>query len=121
MRRSASDDTVNWQKTSSNCAKLLHHVFDDHQFKQQEMETVGELSRVCSQTVVKFLYLARIGRPDNLFDCELGVLIRAPRKKDYSYLCTWMTSNFRWKERKHQSDVEGTQQRSRFAKAISIP
>ena len=37
---------------------------DDHQFKEEENEAVGELSTVCSQLVFKCLYLARIGRPD---------------------------------------------------------
>ena len=31
------------------------------------MESVGELSQVCSQNVLKCLYLARIGRPDILW------------------------------------------------------
>ena len=31
------------------------------------MESVGELSKVCSQIVLKCLYLARIGRPDILW------------------------------------------------------
>ena len=34
------------------------------QFKEEEMGSVGELSKVCSQIVLKCLYLARIGRPD---------------------------------------------------------
>ena len=37
---------------------------DDHRVKEQELESVGELSKVCSQVVLKCLYLARIGRPD---------------------------------------------------------
>ena len=40
-----------------------------------ELESVEELSKVCSQMVLKCLYLARIGRPDILFvgrpDCCL--------------------------------------------------
>ena len=44
-------------KVSSPCV-------DDHQFKKEELESVGELSDVCSQIVLKCLYLARIGRPD---------------------------------------------------------
>ena len=41
---------------------------DDHQFKQEELESVGELSEVCSQIVLqKCLYLARIGRLDILW------------------------------------------------------
>ena len=40
---------------------------DDHHFKEEEMKSVGELSQVCSQIVLKCLYLARIGRPDILW------------------------------------------------------
>ena len=34
---------------------------DDHQFKEGEIGSVGELSTVCSQIVLKCLYLARVG------------------------------------------------------------
>ena len=37
---------------------------DDHQSKEEEPGSVGELSNVCSQIVLKCLLLARIGRPD---------------------------------------------------------
>ena len=40
---------------------------DDHQSKEEENESVGELSKVCSQNFLKCLYLARIGRPDTLW------------------------------------------------------
>ena len=40
---------------------------DDHHFKGEELKSVGELSKVCSQIVLKCLYLARIGRPDILW------------------------------------------------------
>ena len=40
---------------------------DDLEFKEEENESVGELSTVCSQIVLKYLYLARIGRPDILW------------------------------------------------------
>ena len=47
----------------------LYKVFsslclDDHHVKKEELESVGELSEVCSQIVFTCLYLARIGRPD---------------------------------------------------------
>ena len=42
---------------------------NDHQFKE-ENESVGELSTVCSQIVVKCVYLARIGRPDILWSAN---------------------------------------------------
>ena len=40
-------------------------------------------------------------------------------KKSCSYLCMWMTSN--WLERKHWSDVESTQLRSRFVRTNIFP
>ena len=40
---------------------------DDHHFKEEELKSVGELSQVCSQIVLKCLYLTRIGRPDILW------------------------------------------------------
>ena len=40
---------------------------DDHQFKEEENESVGELSTVCSHIVLKCVYLARIGRPHILW------------------------------------------------------
>ena len=49
----------------------LHKVsspsLDDHHFKKKEPETVGELSKVCSQSVLKCLSLARISIPDILW------------------------------------------------------
>ena len=39
----------------------------DHQFKEEEMGSVGELSKFCSQIVLKCSYLARTGRPDILW------------------------------------------------------
>ena len=50
---------------------------DDHQFKE-ENESVGELSTVCSQIVLKCLYLARVGRPDILW--SVNKLARAVTK-----------------------------------------
>ena len=44
--------------------KVSSLCLDDHPFKKEELESVGEFSEVCSQIVLKCLYLARIGRPD---------------------------------------------------------
>ena len=46
---------------------VLQPCLDDHQFKKEELESVGELSEVCSQIVLKSLYLVRFGRPDILW------------------------------------------------------
>ena len=65
MRRNAWKDVANLQNNSiQQSHKVATRCMDDHQFKEEEIGSVGELSTVCSQTVVKCLYLARIGRPD---------------------------------------------------------
>ena len=51
-------------KTTQQLYKVSTPCIDDHHFKEEEMKYVGELSQVCSQIVLKCLYLARIGRPD---------------------------------------------------------
>ena len=51
-------------KSTQQLCKVSTPCIDDHHFKEEEMKFVGELSQVCSQIVLKCLYLARIGRPD---------------------------------------------------------
>ena len=51
---------------------------DDHQFKEEEIGSVGKFSKVCAQIVLKFLYLARIGRRDILW--SVNKLARAITK-----------------------------------------
>ena len=67
---------------ANNTTQQLYEVatpcIDDHQFKEEEMGSVGELSKVCSQMVLKCLYLARIGRPDILW--SVNKLARAITK-----------------------------------------
>ena len=57
--------------------KVSSPCLDDHQFEQKELESVGE-SEVCSQIVLKYLYLTRIGRPDILW--SVNRLARAVTK-----------------------------------------
>ena len=54
-------------KTAQQLYKVSTLCIDDHQFKEEEMKSVGELSQVCSQNVLKCLYLARIEQPDTLW------------------------------------------------------
>ena len=54
-------------KTTQQLYKVSTPCIDDHHFKEKELKSVGELSKVCSQIVLKCLYLARIGRPDILW------------------------------------------------------
>ena len=51
-------------KTTQQLYKVSTPCIDDHHFKEGELKSVGELSKVCSQIVLKCLYLARIGRPE---------------------------------------------------------
>ena len=51
-------------KTTRQLCKVSTPCIDDFHFKEEEMKSVGELSQVCSQIVLKCLYLARIGRLD---------------------------------------------------------
>ena len=51
-------------KTTQQLYKVSTPCIDDLHFKEEEMKSVGDLSQVCSQIVLKCLYLARIGRPD---------------------------------------------------------
>ena len=54
-------------KTTQQLYKVSTPCIDDHHFKEEEMKSVGELSKMCSQMVLICLYLARIGRPDTLW------------------------------------------------------
>ena len=58
--------------------KVSSLCLDDHQFKQEELESVGELPVVCSQVASKCLYLARTGRLDILW--SVNKLARAITK-----------------------------------------
>ena len=49
-------------KKEKQLSKVSHPCLDDQQFKKEELESVGELSTVCSQIVFECLHLARIGR-----------------------------------------------------------
>ena len=54
-------------KTTQQLYKVSTPCIDDHHFKEEELKSVGELSKVSSQIVLKCLYLARIGRLDILW------------------------------------------------------
>ena len=64
MRRNVWSDIVGWQiKRRNNSTKYLLPA-SMTTTKEEERKYVGKLSQVCSQNVLKCLYLARIGRPD---------------------------------------------------------
>ena len=67
-------------KTTQQLYKVSTPCIDDHHFKkEEEMKSVGELSQVCSQIVLKCLYLARIGRPDILWSNLVHKFIPMPQ------------------------------------------
>ena len=73
-------------KTTQQFSKVATPCIDDHQFKEEEMGSVGELSTVWSQIVVKCLYLARIvGRPDILW--SVNKFARAVKKLTKESMC----------------------------------
>ena len=51
-------------KTTQQLYTVSTLCIDDHHFKEEELKSVGELSKVCSPIVLKCLHLTRIGRPD---------------------------------------------------------
>ena len=55
------------KQDDSTTLQSIYSMHRWHHFKEEEMKSVGELSHVCSQIVLKCLYLARIGRPDILW------------------------------------------------------
>ena len=67
MPRNVWNDIVSWQTgRTQQLYKVSTPCIDDHDFKE-ELKSVGEMSKVCSQIVLKCLYLARIGRLDILW------------------------------------------------------
>ena len=64
-------------KTTQQFFIVATPYMDDHQ-KEEENESVGELSTVCSQIVLKCMHLARVGRPDVLW--SLNKLARVVTK-----------------------------------------
>ena len=54
-------------KTTQQLYRVSAPCIDDHHLQEEELKSVGELSKVSSQIVLKYLYLARIGSPDILW------------------------------------------------------
>ena len=61
-------DIANWRiQRLTDYTKSQRHVWMTTNLKEEEIGSLGEVSTVCSQIVVKCLYLARIGSPDILW------------------------------------------------------
>ena len=61
MLENAWRDAASSQTKVQQLYKVLNPRLDDHIVKQEELESIGELWEVCSQIVLKCLYLARSG------------------------------------------------------------
>ena len=92
-------------KTTQQLYKVSTPCIDDHHVKEEEMKSVGELSKVCSQIVLKCLYLARIGRLDFLW--SVNKLARSITKwtkasdKRLSRLISYIHHTCDWKQYCH--------------------
>ena len=53
--------------TTQQLHKVAIRCLHNHEFREEELGSVGDLSKVSSQILQKCLYLARIGRPDILW------------------------------------------------------
>ena len=54
-------------KTTQQWYRVAAPRMDGHQFGEEEIGSVGEVSKVCTQIVLTCLYLGHIGRPDILW------------------------------------------------------
>ena len=63
MLENALRDCELANKKTDHLYEVSSLCLDDHHFKKEELESVGTKSKVCSQIVLKCLYLA----PDNLW------------------------------------------------------
>ena len=53
MRRNAWSGSANWETNIEQLCKVSTPWNDDHQFKKEELETVGDLTTGCHQAVLK--------------------------------------------------------------------
>ena len=63
------EERMEWccELTNKQWYQVSTSLIDNHLFKKEELETMGELSRVCSRVVLKILHSVRIDRPDTMW------------------------------------------------------
>ena len=102
-------------KTTQQFYKVSTPCIDDHPFKEEELKSVGELSKVCSQIVLRCLYLAHTGRPD--IQCSVNKLARSITKWTKARdkrLCRLISYIHRTCERKQYCYVGNTAKQCRL-------
>ena len=57
MLKNALKDIANWQakRRTEQLYKVSSPCLDEHRFKKEDLESVGELSKVCSQDALKMI------------------------------------------------------------------
>ena len=76
MQRNEWKDLANWQtRRLNNSTKYQLHALTTITLKKKELKSVGDLSKVCAQIVLKCLHLARIGRPDILSSVKTSLSV----------------------------------------------
>ena len=84
MQRNAWNDIANLKnRTTQQLQKVATPCLDDHQFKDEEMGSVGELPKVCSEIVLTCLYLGRIGRRD-IYGRQTNLLVLSPNRPEHA-------------------------------------
>ena len=98
-------------RTTLQFHKVSTSRIDDHHFKEKELKYLGELSKVCSQIILKCLYLAHVRRPDILWSVKKTCTIhhkmdqslwQTPESIDLIHLNT--NSNVMWVTLQNNAD-----------------
>ena len=101
--------------TTQQFYKVATPCMDNHHFKEEEYESVGKLSTVCSQPVLKCLYLSRIGGPDILWSVnKLARAIRKWTKACDKRLARWISYIHNTCEYRQYCNVGNTAQKQRL-------
>ena len=76
---------MSWQtRRLNNSTKYLLPASMTITFEEEKMKSVRELSQVCSQIVLKCLYLAQIGRPDILWSANKLARLGLSQDSDFA-------------------------------------
>ena len=96
-------------RTTQQLYKVSTPCIDDRHFKEEELKSMGELSKVCSQIVLKCFFLARIGRLDIIW--SVNKLARSITKrtkacdKRLSRLITYIHHTCEYKQYCHMGNT----------------
>ena len=102
-------------KTTQQMYKVATLCLDDHQFKEEDVASVGDLSYVCSEIVLKCLYLARISRPEILWSVNKLARAVTKRTRACDNRLARLISYIHWTSGyKQYCHVENTAQQSRL-------